>query len=73
MSATRVILPFIRSTPRLAVRAQHQTRFLNQASAPSLYAAHANVTGGRNGHIQAQDLDLKLGTPKEMGGKGTTS
>jgi hypothetical protein len=70
MASIRMLQPVIRTAPRLAVRASQQTRFLNQASAPSLYAAHASVTGGRAGHITAKDLDLQLGAPKEMGGKG---
>lgn len=38
-----------------------------------LYRAHATATGGReNGHAVTDDgkLDLKLSTPKEMGGSG---
>ncbi|KAI5369642.1 Putative OsmC/Ohr family, K domain-like, alpha/beta, OsmC/Ohr superfamily protein [Septoria linicola] len=70
MAALRTLQPIIRSAPRLAVRSHQQARFLNQATSPSLYAAHATVTGARNGHITAENLDLQLGTPKEMGGKG---
>ena len=37
-----------------------------------LYRAHANVTGGRDGHVVTPDgvLDLKLTTPRELGGGG---
>ncbi len=37
-----------------------------------LYRAQANVTGGRDGRavIPASNLDLKLTTPKELGGGG---
>lgn len=37
-----------------------------------LYTAHASATGGRDGHASSSDglLDVKLGTPKEMGGAG---
>ena len=38
----------------------------------TLYAAHAHVTGGREGTAKSSDgvLDLKLSTPKELGGGG---
>ena len=37
-----------------------------------LYTAHATATGGREGSGRSSDgtLDLKLSTPKEMGGAG---
>lgn len=37
-----------------------------------VYTAHASATGGRDGHARSSDgvLDVKLGTPKEMGGAG---
>ena len=38
-----------------------------------LYTAHASATGGReNGHSKTDDgkVDVKLSTPKEMGGSG---
>ena len=37
-----------------------------------LYRAHAKATGGRDGRAVSSDgvLDLKLGTPKELGGAG---
>ena len=39
-----------------------------------LYTAHATSTGGREGASTSPDgvLDLKLTTPKEMGGNGAT-
>ena len=39
-----------------------------------LYTAHATSTGGREGSSTSSDgvLDLKLTTPKEMGGNGAT-
>ena len=39
-----------------------------------LYTAHATSTGGREGNSTSPDgvLDLKLTTPKEMGGNGAT-
>ena len=39
-----------------------------------LYTAHATSTGGREGSSKSPDgvLDLKLTTPKEMGGNGAT-
>lgn len=38
-----------------------------------VYTAHASATGGREGQALSPDgvLDLKLTTPKEMGGAGT--
>ena len=37
-----------------------------------VYTAHASATGGREGHAKSDDglLDVKLITPKEMGGAG---
>ena len=37
-----------------------------------LYKAHASATGGREGHIfsPSGSLDMKLTTPKELGGAG---
>ncbi|MFZ0500049.1 MAG: organic hydroperoxide resistance protein [Steroidobacteraceae bacterium] len=37
-----------------------------------LYTAHAKVTGGRDGRATSSDgpLDLKLATPRELGGAG---
>lgn len=37
-----------------------------------LYKAHATATGGREGHAVSSDnvLDVKLTTPKELGGNG---
>jgi Ohr subfamily peroxiredoxin len=39
-----------------------------------LYRAHAKATGGRDGHATSSDgvLDIKLTTPKELGGNGAT-
>jgi osmotically inducible protein OsmC len=38
----------------------------------ALYTAHAHVSGGRNGQGKTDDglLDVKLATPKELGGAG---
>ncbi|TVP49051.1 MAG: organic hydroperoxide resistance protein [Halomonas sp.] len=37
-----------------------------------VYRAHATATGGREGHAKSSDgaLDVKLSTPKELGGAG---
>lgn len=37
-----------------------------------LYTAHATATGGREGHARSSDgvLDIKLSTPRELGGAG---
>ncbi len=39
-----------------------------------LYTAHATATGGRDGRAVTNDnhLDVKLNTPKELGGAGAT-
>ncbi len=39
-----------------------------------LYRAHATATGGREGHATSSDkvVDVKLTTPKELGGAGNT-
>ena len=39
-----------------------------------LYTAHAHVTGGRDGRavVPESNLDLKLTTPRELGGAGGT-
>lgn len=39
-----------------------------------LYTAHAKATGGRDGRAVSSDgvLDIKLATPKELGGAGGT-
>ena len=39
-----------------------------------LYRAHATATGGREGHASTSDkvVDVKLTTPKELGGAGAT-
>jgi Ohr subfamily peroxiredoxin len=39
-----------------------------------LYRAHAKATGGRDGHAVSSDgvLDVKLATPKDLGGAGGT-
>ena len=39
-------------------------------SITALYTAHAKATGGREGTAQSGNLDLKLSTPKELGGAG---
>lgn len=38
----------------------------------ALYTAHAKATGGRDGRAVSSDgvLDVKLGTPRELGGAG---
>ena len=39
-----------------------------------LYTAHGSATGGREGHGESSDhiVDVKLTTPKELGGNGAT-
>jgi osmotically inducible protein OsmC len=40
----------------------------------TLYTAHGSATGGREGHGTSSDqiVDVKLTTPKELGGNGAT-
>ncbi|GIZ40488.1 hypothetical protein CKM354_000382300 [Cercospora kikuchii] len=73
MATVRTLQPLLRSAPRLATRSTvqtHQVRYLNKSTSPSLYAAHATVTGARNGKVTAENLQLQLGQPKDLGGKG---
>lgn len=60
-SAPRLLSPLTQPTTR---------RFLNTATAPSLYNTTATVTGARNGHIKSENLDIHLAMPKSMGGAG---
>jgi Ohr subfamily peroxiredoxin len=62
-----------RSAPRLALRANPTARFLNTATAPSLYQTTVSVTGARNGHIKGEFLDMQLAMPKTLGGSGKGS
>ncbi|EGF89496.1 OsmC family protein [Asticcacaulis biprosthecium C19] len=39
-------------------------------SITAAYTAHGKATGGREGTAQSGNLDLKLSTPKELGGAG---
>ncbi|ESQ87648.1 Organic hydroperoxide resistance protein [Asticcacaulis sp. AC460] len=39
-------------------------------SITAAYTAHAKATGGREGTATSGNLDLKLSTPKELGGAG---
>ncbi|KAF2215066.1 hypothetical protein CERZMDRAFT_90284 [Cercospora zeae-maydis SCOH1-5] len=82
MSTMRTLQPLllVRSTPRLVprnttttifpIKQKQQLRHLNKSTAPSLYAAHATVTGARKGKISAENLNLQLAQPKAMGGSG---
>jgi len=69
MSALRLALrPALRTTTKL--RPITARRFLS-ADSPSLYAAHASVTGARNGHIESEGLTLDLAMPPALGGPST--
>ncbi|CAN8098402.1 unnamed protein product [Discula destructiva] len=60
-----------RRSPVAAFRgAQRQMRFLNSATAPVLYSAHARVVGARTGHIEGDDLNIDLTMAKSLGGTG---
>lgn len=51
-------------------------RFLDTASAPALYSAHAKVVGARTGHVDGDDLHVDLTMAKALGGtadKGKTN
>lgn len=65
---------FVRSAPRLLSPIAQPTgrRFLNTATAPSLYKTTATVTGARNGHIKSENLDIHLSMPKSLGGAGNS-
>jgi len=65
----------LRSTPRLLsspLNKPASRRFLNTATAPSLYNTSATVTGARNGHIKSENLDIQLAMPKSLGGAGNS-
>ncbi|EME87623.1 uncharacterized protein MYCFIDRAFT_54770 [Pseudocercospora fijiensis CIRAD86] len=71
MASVRAFRPLLRPAPRIAARAtQQQARFLNWETSPPFYTAHASVTGGRKGKISAENLDIQLAAPKELGGPG---
>ncbi|KAK5165912.1 uncharacterized protein LTR77_008836 [Saxophila tyrrhenica] len=70
MASLRVLRPLVRQAPR-AIFLPAPRRFLQTDSAPVLTTANAHVTGGRaNGHVNANALNLDLGMPRELGGKG---
>ncbi|KXT00729.1 hypothetical protein AC578_8220 [Pseudocercospora eumusae] len=74
MASTRVFRPLMRPAPRIAVRATQQpARFLSWESSPPFYTAQASVTGGRKGKISAENLNIQLAAPKELGGPGNGS
>ncbi|EMC94341.1 hypothetical protein BAUCODRAFT_73796 [Baudoinia panamericana UAMH 10762] len=66
--AFRMIQPLARAAPR-TIRLT-QKRFLDTATAPSLYAAHAKVVGARTGHVEGDDLVVDLTMSKALGGAG---
>lgn len=45
-------------------------RYLNTATAPILYSAHAKVVGARTGHVEGDDLVVDLTMAKALGGPG---
>lgn len=49
---------------------QQQKRFLDTASAPTLYSAHARVVGARTGRVQGENLNVELTMAKALGGPG---
>ncbi|KAJ0109820.1 hypothetical protein J7T55_004370 [Diaporthe amygdali] len=49
---------------------QHQRRFLDTSSAPTLYSAHARVIGARTGKVHGENLDVELTMAKALGGAG---
>ncbi|KAF7193980.1 Organic hydroperoxide resistance protein [Pseudocercospora fuligena] len=74
MASVRAFRPLLRPAPQIAARAtQQQARFLSWESSPPFYTAHASVTGGRKGKISAENLNIQLAAPKELGGPGNGS
>lgn len=59
-AALRISLRAARPSLVAPRAAQHQVRFLNSATAPVLYSAHARVVGARTGHIEGDDLNIDL-------------
>lgn len=76
MACTRVFQPLARQAPRLIQRTTARPpiytfkRFLDTATAPVLYSAHAKVVGARTGHVEGDDLVLDLTMAKALGGPG---
>ncbi|KAJ3494786.1 hypothetical protein NLG97_g3849 [Lecanicillium saksenae] len=74
MSASRILSPLLRHTPRAAARASAPSgsrRFLSTDTAPILYSAHAKAIGARNGHVEGSEgLKMDLAMPKGLGGAG---
>ncbi|KAK5743663.1 hypothetical protein LTR17_002570 [Elasticomyces elasticus] len=67
------------ATPLRIVRAASRTtrfttlpqrRYLDTATAPSLYSAHCKVVGARTGHVEGDDLNIDLTMSKALGGPG---
>lgn len=52
--------------PSLASRTV-QRRFLDTATAPSLYKAHVKVHGARKGHVDGENLKVDLTMAKALG------
>jgi Ohr subfamily peroxiredoxin len=64
---------FIRSSAIPLRARQISKRFLNTETAPALYTAHANISGGRNGHAEGDEgLKVDLTMPKALGGSSGT-
>ncbi|WPH03105.1 Hypothetical protein R9X50_00598000 [Acrodontium crateriforme] len=73
--ASRTLQPLLRRAPRLISRPTTTplNRYLNTASAPILYTAHASVTGARNGHVKGDEgLVVDLAMPAALGGSSDT-
>lgn len=71
MQTARALRPLGRHALRSSTRTQHvQRRFLDTASAPVLYSAHAKVVGARTGHVEGDDLVIDLTMAKALGGPG---
>lgn len=76
MSSVRALRPLARQAgavrqacPRTPLCTQ-QRRFLDTASAPTLYSAHARVVGARTGRVQGENLNVELTMAKALGGPG---
>ncbi|CAF9909905.1 MAG: hypothetical protein GOMPHAMPRED_006899 [Gomphillus americanus] len=75
MASLHLLRSTVRTTPCLPskslIRLPTLTkRFLNSATAPAIYSAHARVVGARTGHIEGENLNVDLTMAKALGGTG---
>jgi Ohr subfamily peroxiredoxin len=73
MASLRLLSPITRQIPSITTPKLPRPaicRYLNTATAPVLYSAHARVIGARTGHVEGDDLNVDLTMAKALGGTG---